>query len=547
MGDGIPAAPTQIEDIGAMLRELLARGEHERLIEVVRELFAKMLRDNHELGRQLAKALRRAAGHRSEKLDPRQLWLAMAQALAQQEQPQPAPPPPAPREKPPRAPRKPTGRKPLPAHLPREVVRMSVPREQQTCACGKETRPMGVETSEVLDYVPASLKVIVIEREKRGCPDGVCGVVIAPAADKAIDKGLPGSGLLAQVLVSKYADHQPLNRQVAMFARQGVELAPSTLCDWVRQGVEILEPVCEAIFSEVLASHVMQGDDTGLRVLDNGAPGGSKKGHLWAFVGDRVWVAFRYTETWKGEEARAHVRERRGWFQVDGYAGFDAMFNAKPPAVFEVGCWAHARRKYVEALEGGDVRAALAITTIAKLFAIEHDADARGLDAGARLDLRHEKSVDVLNDLTRWVAETVPRAPPKTPLGQALTYQINQRVQLRRFLEDGRLELTNNLAPSGRCAPWPWGATTGCSPGRTPARDARPCSTRSSARVGSTAWTRGRTCATCSTSSPRPGRCGGCASCCPTRGRGRVRRLRPPRRRRRRRPPCRSSGAYGAA
>lgn len=444
MGSTIPT--TQLDEARALLRELHERGEHERTLDVALALVEKLVHDNHDLARQLAKVLRRAGGHHSEKINPQQLWLAVVQALAQEEQPRPAPPPPVEREKPPRKPHKPTGRKPLPAHLPREVVRIPVPPEEQTCACGKETRVIGVESSETLDWVPASLKVIVYEREKRGCPDGICGVTTAPAADKVIDKGLPGPGLLAQVLVGKYADHQPLNRQVAFFARHGAELAPSTLGDWVRQGVEILDPLAEAIFSQVLASHVMQGDDTGLRVLDNGAPGGSKKGHLWAFVGDRLWVAFRYTETWKGEEARAHVRERRGWFQVDGYAGFDRLFNAEPKTIFEVGCWSHARRKYVEALDGGDVRAAVAIAIIGKLFAIEREADARGLTPGERCALRLEQSTEVLNELTLWVAETQPRAPPKTPLGQALTYTVNQWTQLRRFLEDGRLELTNNGA-----------------------------------------------------------------------------------------------------
>lgn len=446
MGTTLPSTSTlQLDEVRALLDELKEKGEHDRVVEVALRLLEQVVRDNQELARQLSKALRRAAGNRSEKIDPNQLWLAMVQAMEQENKP--APPPPPPKRKPSREhARTSTGRKPLPAHLPREVQRLSVTPEEMTCACGKPTQLIGVESSEVLEFEPGRFRVIVYEREKRGCPDGQCGVVIAPAADKVIDKGLPGPGLLAHVLVGKYGDHLPLNRQVGMYERQGVELAPSTLCDWVRQGVELLEPVADAIFAEVLSSHVMQGDDTGLRVLDGSAPGGSKKGHLWAFVGDRKWVGFRYTETWKGDEARKHVVGRRGWLQVDGYAGFDRLFKAQPPVVFEVGCWAHARRKYVEAMEGGDVRAAVPISIIAKLFAIEHQADAEGLDPDARRVLREEKSAAVLDELGYWVKETYPRAPPKTPLGQAMTYTINQWNQLRRFLEDGRLELTNNGA-----------------------------------------------------------------------------------------------------
>jgi len=129
---------------------------------------------------------------------------------------------------------------------------------------------------------------------------------------------------------------------------------------------------------------------------------------------------------------------------VDGYAGFDKLFNARPPVVFEVGCWSHARRKYVDALEGGDVRAAVGISIIGKLFEVEREADAAGLDHEARRVLRSERSNAILDELGRWVAQAHAQAPPKSPLGQALIYTVNQWQQLRRFLEDGRPELTNN-------------------------------------------------------------------------------------------------------
>lgn len=445
MGTTIPSTTTlQLDEVRSLLDELKSKGEHDRLVEVALRILEQLVRDNQELARQLGKALRRAAGNRSEKIDPNQLWLAVVQAMELEQKPAPPALPPRDRKAPRERARTSTGRKPLPAHLPREVQRIPVPLEEQTCACGKPTKLIGVESSEVLEFEPGQFKVIVYEREKRACPDGECGVVVAPAADKVIDKGLPGPGLLAHVLVGKYGDHLPLNRQVGIYARQGVDLAPSTLCDWVRQGVEGLEPVADAIFAQALSSHVMQGDDTGLRVLDGGAPGGSKKGHLWGFVGDRTWVAFKYTETWKGEEARKHVVGRKGWFQVDGYAGFDKMFNVPAAEIFEVGCWSHARRKYHEAFEGGDVRAAVAISIIGKLFAIEREADAARIDPEARRALRQEKSTVILDELGAWVVETLPRAPPKTPLGQAMTYTVNQWKQLRRFLEDGRLELTNN-------------------------------------------------------------------------------------------------------
>jgi transposase len=436
-------ATLQLDEVRALLASLHEKGEHEQVLEVALRLLDQVVRDNQDLSRQLARALTRAAGNRSEKIDPQQLWLWVTQALAMEEKPAPPPPARPPERERPR-PAAPSGRKPLPAHLPREVRRIAVAPENQTCACGKPTKLIGVETSEVLELTPARFMVITYERERRGCPDGQCGVVVAPVADKVIEKGLPGPGLLADVLVGKYGDHLPLHRQTGIYARQGVELAPSTLGDWVREGVEILEPVAQAIMAEVLAAHVVQADDTGLRVLDGEAPGGSKKGHLWGFVGDRKLVAFQYTETWKGEEARRHVAGRRGWLQVDGYAGFDKLFKAAEPVVFEVGCWSHARRKYVEALDAGDVRAAVGIAIIGKLFEVEREADAGGLAHDARRALRAQRSAATLDELQQWVAETRSRAPPKSPLGQALGYTVNQWRQLRRFLEDGRLELTNN-------------------------------------------------------------------------------------------------------
>jgi transposase len=433
-----------LAEVRALFERLASQGDAKRMCDVALQLIAQLAGDVDQLSRNLAKVLARAAGNRSEKIDPNQLWLDVVKACAMAAQP--APPPPPARPDKPRKPRRPTGRKPLPAHLFRKIVPISVGPEDASCACDKPTVKMGVERSEVLEYAPPQFTVIVYEREVRGCANGVCPPVTAPVADKVIDKGLPGPGLLAHVLVQKYADHLPLNRQIGIFARSGIEMSVSTLCDWVREGAGLLQVIADAIFERVLAANVMQGDDTGLRVLDGSVAGGSKKGHLWAFIGDRKHVAFKYTETWKGDEARKHTQRRTGWLQVDGYAGFDQQFNAPVPVIFEVGGWSHARRKYVEARDGGDVRAAVAISIIAGLFAVEREADDAKLDHAARQALRLAKSAPVLDELGAWAAEMRPHAPPKTPLGQAITYTVNQWKQLRRFLDDGAIELTNNAA-----------------------------------------------------------------------------------------------------
>jgi hypothetical protein len=269
-------------------------------------------------------------------------------------------------------------------------------------------------------------------------------VAIAPLPDRVIDGGRPSAGLLAHVLVAKFRDHLPLNRQVAIFGRAGVALATSTLCDWVREGAELLEPIAAAIHERALGAHALQIDDTGLRVLDRSHPDGVRRGHLWGLVGDRRWASFRYTPTWEGQAARALVEGRVGWLQADGYAGFDQLFKRPGATAIEVGCMAHVRRRFVEALEGGDLRAAIPVEKIRKLYRVERAARESGLDPPATRALRLEESKPVLDALGRWIADVYDTVTPKSPLGKALYYILARWTALVRFLEDGALEIDNN-------------------------------------------------------------------------------------------------------
>jgi transposase len=296
----------------------------------------------------------------------------------------------------------------------------------------------------MLDWVPATFRVLVQVREKYACSLCREGVAIAPVPDRVINGGLPSAGLLGHVLVAKFRDHLPLNRQVAIFQRAGVELAPSTLCGWVREGAELLEPIARAIHARALGAHALQIDDTGLRVLDRSHPDGVRRGHLWGMVGDRQWASFHYTPTWEGKAARALVEDRVGWLQADGYAGFGELFKRQGATAIEVGCMAHVRRRFTEALEGGDLRAAIAVEKIRKLYRVERAAREAGLDPPATLALRQEESKSVVDGLGRWIAEVYDTVPPKSPLGKALYYTVGRWQTLVRFLEDGALEIDNN-------------------------------------------------------------------------------------------------------
>jgi transposase len=236
------------------------------------------------LQHQLEQLLRQRYGKRGEKVDPDQLLLFAHEALAQAEPMAPGLPPVEPKAK--SGPGN-HGRKPLPVSLPRKRIVHDVAPEDRACPeCGGERRPMGEEVREQLEYVPASLIVLEHVRPKYACAGCAAHVAIAARLPEPIEKGLPGTGLLAHVITSKLADHLPLYRQEAIFRRHGVELARSTMCDWMAACAGLLEPVVKAMMRRVFSSKVIRTDDTPVTVQDH-AGKGSKTGRLWAYLGDR--------------------------------------------------------------------------------------------------------------------------------------------------------------------------------------------------------------------------------------------------------------------
>jgi transposase len=433
---------SQIDEIKTTLATLLEADRKDEALEMFVTVLSQLATDHDRLQHQLRLLLKNRFGRKTEKIDPAQLRLfleELRQAAARGD----APAPDATRPVVAHVRRKPIERRgqrlALPESLPREVVRLEPAEAERTCECGAEKTCIGCETSQVLELVPAQFKVLVYERAKYACRRCEAGVVIAAAPAKPIDGGLPGFGLLADVLVKKYAEHLPLHRIREIYKRHGPDIAVSTLADWVAAGAEALEPIAAEIRRRVLASYVVQADDTPLTVLDSQKPGGSKRGFMWAYLGDASWVAYDYRPTRAATGPCAFLGLREGWVQADAAGAFDPLFalgRAK-----EAGCWSHARRYYVEALET-DKRAALAIAWIGQLFEVEREAAGRAADE--RLALRQERSRPVVEELGRWIATTSKTMPPKSPLGKALYYAAHQWTPLTRFLEDGRLELHNN-------------------------------------------------------------------------------------------------------
>jgi len=328
--------------------------------------------------------------------------------------------------------------------LPRETVRIELPEQDRRCPCCNEPmQKIGEEKSERLDFAPAVLKVIETIRDKYACKKHEeAGIATAPVPTHPIEKGMATSGLLAHVLVAKYKDHLPLYRQSGIFARHGAEIAESTLCDWVKDGAEMLQPIVAAMRTSVLSSHVVQSDDTGITVLDRDHSDGSRRSFLWAYVGDRDEVVFDFTRGRGRDGPRSFLGDFRGFLQVDAYAGYDAVL--KQNRIVDVGCWAHARRRFFKALDAEKKNAGAAMALLRRLYEVESEAKKHALDFEARRELRQRVSKPLLEEMKPWLAALKPTVLPKSRMGDAIGYTLRQWDPLTRYLDDGRLEIDNN-------------------------------------------------------------------------------------------------------
>lgn len=338
------------------------------------------------------------------------------------------------------------GRRPLPKDLPRERVEHVLPEPERCCtACGELLTKIREEVTEQLDYVPASFKVIEHVRGVYACKSCEESITRAPKPPQAIEKGLPGPGLLAQVVISKYSDHQPLYRQSQIYARHGITLSRSTMCGWVAQAAELASPLVCWMRRDLLRSRIVQTDDTPVTVLD--AQGGSHKGRLWVYLGDRghPHVVYDYTPTREGEGPSRFLGEFRGYLQADAYSGYDALYASE--AVLEVGCWAHARRYFHEAAIGaGDTRGHVALAFIHQLFAVEREATESDLSFEQRKDRRQTRSRVILDAFRLWLEELEPQVLPKSALAKAIGYARRQWKALERYLDDGELVPDNSAS-----------------------------------------------------------------------------------------------------
>lgn len=407
-----------------------------------------------KLKHQLAGHNRHRFGAKSEGLDQLHLTFVEDEAIAEAAVDQATPTEPG--QKPAPKPERRHNRKPLPAHLERNDTVLSL---GETCgACGGALKTLGEDVTEELEYIPGRFVVNRIVRPRLACT--CCEAIVqAPLPSRPIEKGRPGPGLLAHVLVSKYADHLPLYRQSQIFARDGIELERSTLADWVGRSTALLEPLAEAIGRHVRAGPALFADDTPVKMQ---APGlkQTKTARVWAYVRDeRPWsgaappgVWYRFTIDRKGEHPVDHLSRYKGWVHADGYSGFNGLFgngpggaNGRQPGQGpeEMACMAHVRRKFVDVhhSQGGAI-AEEAVKRIAALYAVEQRA--RMKSPGERAALRGEFAKPLFDDLETWLKAQLPKVSGKSPLAGAIRYALNRLPKARPYLDNGVLELDNN-------------------------------------------------------------------------------------------------------
>jgi transposase len=439
-------------DLSAIEAEIRRLGASDELCRLLLGLLASMSDQVHSLQSRLDTALRHLYVRKSEKISSEQLLLFLSKlpgAEAGQIDVETAPPPapddgPVPDDK--AKPKgKPHGKRAFPAHLPRRTEKVLVPEAERRCSCGADKICIGYETQVLWEFDPAQFFLLERQREKLACK--TCeenGVQTAPAPGKPIEGGRPGPGLLAQIVTAKEHDSTPLYRQSKIYQRGGIHLAPSTLGDWHAAAADLCEPLWRELRRDALTSYLLSLDDTHMPVLDRDDPRGRKKGHIWTYIGDERRVAFcHYTPNWSGTFPQKVLEEFSGHvIQGDGYAGIDDVFKGPDPPV-RAGCMDHSRRKFVKALEGGDVRAAVVVKLMRDLYAVEEQARMEKLDAEALRVRRQERSRPLMDRLHRVIADLHAGVVPKSPLGKATTYAINQWPTLEVFLDDGRVPIAN--------------------------------------------------------------------------------------------------------
>ena len=355
--------------------------------------------------------------------------------------------PPEPPARDPGAPARPRrSRKPDYDRLPQVRIEHDVSESEKVCAhCGEVKARIGEDQARVLEFIPARFELQVHVLPKYACSRCRDGVVAPEVPARPVSGCIAGAGVLAEVVVSKFAEHLPLYRFEDISTRHGLYLPRSTLCDWVRNVADLLKPLYELQKDLVQTAPVIWTDDTHLTVLGGDEPG-SHKGRFWVYIGPTAFPydVYDFTDNRKRDGPAQFLANYAGYLQADAFSGYDGIYAGSNGQILEVACWAHARRKFFEARSSSPAEASLILQMIRRLYEVEDRA--RPLDDGARRAMRQTEAVPILGRLREELDRLSSRLLPKSALAQAITYALNQWQALCRYTEDGRLTIDNNMS-----------------------------------------------------------------------------------------------------
>jgi transposase len=410
----------------------------------LKEMVLTLLNQIEDLNGQLYYLKRQLFGKKSEKLDPAQRLLfenLYDQVKAQIDRQKPSKPPTVKKRKNANH----HGRNAFPPELPREVIEIEPPDEERTCpVCHQQKDRFGSEETEKLEYVPASFYVKKYVRYKYACKSCESHVSIGELPSMAIDKGIPGEGLLAHIITSKYCDHNPLNRLESILKRHGVDINVSTMCDWVGKSADLLAPLVKRMHEKILQSPMINTDDTPIPIKSKKRRGSTYNGYLWVYINQDGDVVFDFTPTRSREGPVKFLGKFSGYVQADAFSGYDEFFRRS--SAIEVGCHAHARRKFDYALDSDPVRAARLLVLWGQLYDIERRAREEHFSRAQLLEARQKQAKPILAEIKSVLNEYKDQVRPKSPLGKAITYSLNQWEALNRYVDDPMLEIDNNLS-----------------------------------------------------------------------------------------------------
>lgn len=337
------------------------------------------------------------------------------------------------------------GRKRLPENLPRERVLLDIPEEEKTCKHGHQLEKFGEDITEEADIIPAKIFVREYTRPKyinRTCSCPECqGVKMALLPPRPIEKGRPAPGLLSHIAVSKYCDHLPIYRQGQIFNRYGIDIPRSTMCDWMADLSDLLDPICKSMRDSLIESGYLQADETPIRVQGI-KEGKMHKGYLWAYGIPWREVVYDFSLDRSHRNPLEFLDGFSGLLQIDGYDGYNIIFDGG--RVIRLGCMAHVRRKFFDARKESPEEVRIILAAIQKLYRIERDLKAQQADPEERRRVRQEKARPILEDLKALIEVYREDVLPKSKLGEAITYALNEWCFIERYVDYGEAEIDNN-------------------------------------------------------------------------------------------------------